>query len=45
MMGHAIMQACVGLCNVLKCVPEAILPGLGDVLLDGAKLVIANRLL
>ena len=47
MMSHAdfaIMQACVGLRNALRCISEAILPGLGDVLLTGAQLVIANRL-
>ena len=47
MMSHArfaIMQACVGLRNALKCISEAILIGLGDVLLSGAQLVIANRL-
>ena len=41
MLSHAdfaIMQACVGLRNALKCISEAILPGCG------AQLVIANRL-
>jgi len=31
----AIKQACVGLRSALKCISEAILPGLGDVLLTG----------
>lgn len=39
----AIMQACVGLGHALKYILEAILLGLGGVLLSGALLVIANR--